>query len=46
MNSSSMGYSTPFPVFGKAASLLLERYNREKEAGVYIEADVDPVALL
>jgi hypothetical protein len=30
----------------RAASLLLERYGREKEAGVYVEADVDPVDLL
>ncbi|MDR0585990.1 MAG: primosomal protein N' [Treponema sp.] len=30
----------------RTASLLLERYNRQKETGVYVEADVDPVDLL
>ncbi|MDR1507176.1 MAG: primosomal protein N' [Treponema sp.] len=30
----------------KSASFLLESYGREKEAGVYVEADVDPMDLL
>ncbi|MDR2049957.1 MAG: primosomal protein N' [Treponema sp.] len=30
----------------RAASFLLERYHKEKETGVYVEADVDPVDLL
>jgi primosomal protein N' (replication factor Y) len=34
------------PPLHRAASFLLERYNQEKEAGVYVEADVDPVDLL
>jgi primosomal protein N' (replication factor Y) len=30
----------------RTASLLLERYSQEKETGVYVETDVDPVDLL
>jgi primosomal protein N' (replication factor Y) len=30
----------------KAAATLLERYEKEKQTGVYLEADVDPVSLL